>query len=388
MPTPRPGAMRTDDSGALTMPEQPSPLAGQNTVLEGLGQNTALGMQQPAGLEARGPMQQSTLLGQTSPFAPGQPNAPRSGGSQPMPQQRPGPSQPPPPQPAQYSGYATDASGMPMQTPPTGSPAAPPYNQGSGAWPASAGAPAQPGYPGYPAPGYPAYPQQSGQMPVSPGALYQLQPYGAPAPTPMTLTGQLRLFEADELGDKYKLNTGAPRWLKIALASIVAIAAAAALTFFIIKATRDTAPRVGSVRIESVPPGAEVTFDGTRMAGATPLTIDSVPTGTRHDVRIELGRHKPYTETVDIPKKGGEVSVRGVLVPMTGKLRVITRPDGAEIRIDGVLRGRAPMTIPDIEMSSAKKLELRLNGYEPVSLDLTWPGNGEINIDQKLVLVR
>jgi hypothetical protein len=225
-------------------------------------------------------------------------------------------------------------------------------------------------------------------MPVSPGALYQLQPYGAPPPQPMTLTGQLRLFEADELGDKYKLNSGAPRWLKVGLASVVAIAAAAALTFFIIKATRDTAPSVGRVRIESVPPGAEVTFDGTRMAGATPLTIDSVPTGTRHDVRIELGRHKQYTETVDIPKKGGEVSVRGVLEAMTGKVRVITQPDGAEIKIDGVLRGRAPMTIPDIEMSSAKKLELRLNGYEPVILDLVWPSNGEININQKLVLVR
>jgi hypothetical protein len=124
------------------------------------------------------------------------------------------------------------------------------------------------------------------------------------------------------------------------------------------------------------------------MAGATPLTIDSVPTGTRHDVRIELGRYKPHTETVDIPKKGGEVGVRAVLDPMTGKVRVVTQPDGADIRIDGVLRGRAPLTIPDIEMSSAKQLELRLTGYEPVILDLAWPANGEININQRLVLVR
>jgi hypothetical protein len=309
-----------------------------------------------------------------------------------MPQQRPGPSQPPPqgpPQPQQYSGYATDASGLPLETPPSGSPAIPhtPYGQ----QPGYQGYPPGQGYPGYPQQGYPGYPpqsQQSGQMPVSPGALYQLQPYGAPPPQPMSLTGQLRLFEADELGDKYKLNHGPPRWLKVGLASVIAIAAAAALTFFIIKATRDTAPSVGRVRIESVPPGAEVTFDGTRMAGATPLTIDSVPTGTRHDVRIELGRHKPYTETVDIPKKGGEVSVRGTLEPITGKLTVITQPDGADIVIDGVSRGRAPKTIPDIEMSSAKKLELRLNGYEPVIVDLTWPANGMISINQKLVLVR
>jgi hypothetical protein len=36
-------------------------------------------------------------------------------------------------------------------------------------------------------------------------------------------------------------------------------------------------------------------------------------------------------------------------------------------------------------MGSAKRLELRLKEYSPYIQTLTWPSNGEIDIDQKLV---
>jgi len=127
-----------------------------------------------------------------------------------------------------------------------------------------------------------------------------------------------------------------------------------------------------------------VVYDSTRLAGTTPMTVDSVPVGTRHEIRVELPRHKPHVETVDIPKTGGEQSVTAVMDPITGKLRVITHPDGAEIYIDGQLRGRAPTTINDIDMNSAKRLELRMKDYRPYLLDLSWPANGEIDIDHKL----
>jgi hypothetical protein len=109
-----------------------------------------------------------------------------------------------------------------------------------------------------------------------------------------------------------------------------------------------------------------------------------VPVGTRHEIEVELARYKPHVETVDVPKRGGEVPVKAFLTPITGKLRVVTQPDGAEIWIDGTLRGRAPGTITDIDMASAKVLELRLKDYQPYVQKLEWPKNGEININQKL----
>ena len=78
-----------------------------------------------------------------------------------------------------------------------------------------------------------------------------------------------------------------------------------------------------------------MSFDGTRLTDKTPLTIDGVPVGTRHDIRVELARHQAYTETIDIPKTGGEVPVMALLKPITGKIVVDSQPSGAEIWIDG-----------------------------------------------------
>ena len=242
----------------------------------------------------------------------------------------------------------------------------------------------QPYYPGYPQyPQFPQYQQQAGYPQMSPQALYQLQPQGAPPPQQMSLTGQMRLFEADEINPAYKV-TGGPRWIKLVIAGVLAVSVAAGVTFFIIKSTRESAPSVATVRIDSVPPGAEVVFDGTRLAGSTPMTVDSVPVGTRHEIKVEVPRHKPYIETIDIPKSGGDVTVKAFLTALTGKIRVNSRPPGAEIRIDNRLYGYSPMTINGIDIATAKTIELRLKDYQPFTKTLEWPANAEINIDAEM----
>jgi hypothetical protein len=153
----------------------------------------------------------------------------------------------------------------------------------------------------------------------------------------------------------------------------------------IIRSTHDTSPTTARIRIDSVPPGAEVTFDGTRLSEKTPVTVDSVPIGSRHEVKVDLPRHRSYVDAdVLVPKTGGDIQVSAVLQPITGKLRIDSHPDGAEIYINGEVRGRAPTTINDVDMDSARRIELRLKDYEPFVQDLTWPANGEIAIDAKL----
>jgi len=157
---------------------------------------------------------------------------------------------------------------------------------------------------------------------------------------------------------------------------------AAVVTFLIIKSSREDAPVIGSVRVESVPPGAEVIFDGTRLAQTTPLTIDRVELGSQHELRVEMARHKPYLETIDMPRKGGEYPVMALLRPITGKIVINTRPGGAEIRINDQVRGVTPLTLNDVDMATAKKIELRLKDYQPIVKALDWPANGQINIDE------
>ncbi|MGE0397768.1 MAG: protein kinase [Kofleriaceae bacterium] len=322
-----------------------------------------------------------------------------------FPHATPGAQQAAPPFPPQVpsTGYATDASGLPLAIPtPPGLPAAPapqpqygyqqppqyqqPYPQQQQPYAQPQYYP--PGHPGYAVqPGYPQHPQQQGYpqqqypgQPVTPNALYSMQP----AQKPMTLTGQLRLFEVDEMPSQYQLGAARKRWFTYIVAGLVAISVAAAATFLIIRSTRETAPTVGSIHVESIPSGAEVVFDDVRLAGTTPLTIPSIPVNTRHTIKVELKRHERYSETVDIPTRGGELSIKAVLNPMTGKLIILSQPEGAEVWINGEVRGRTPTTIKGVDMSSAKKLELRLKDYQPYVQDLVWPDNGSIQIDAKL----
>jgi hypothetical protein len=282
--------------------------------------------------------------------------------------------------------YIHDASGLPMavSTPP-GMAAA--HGQAYGQAHAQGQAPPQP-YPGAPPgsqPGYPPQPYAPGQppYPVSPGGLYQFSPYGQPQPMPMTLTGQLRLSEADEIPSHFKIQSGRRRWLAYLVAGLIAVSVAAGSTFFIIRATREEAPVAGAVRIESMPDGGEVYFNG-RSAGKTPFTLKDIPVGTRHDIRIELPRHQAYLESVHIPQTGGEVTVSAVMKPLTGKIIVNSQPGEAEIWINGQLRGRTPTTIHDVDMGSAGRLELRLKGYQRFVADLEWPASGQISLDAKL----
>jgi hypothetical protein len=288
---------------------------------------------------------------------------------------------PPPPQfpsatPGMQPSYNNDASGLPLglHTPPTGMQIQPVPGVPSHLQPY---AHQQQMYP----PGHPGYPVQPGSPMMTPGALYQLQPYGAPPPQPMTLTGQLRLFEADELPSQYQLGAARRRWFAYIIAGIVAISVAAAATFFIIRATRDSGPTTGSIMFESNPPGAAIYFDNEQLTQKTPYRMQGVTIGTRHDVRIELAGYNPYIDTVDIPKTGREVPILALLKQLTGKLRILSKPDGAEIWLDGRQVGRTPKVLEGLDMGSTKKLELRLKDYQPHIQDLTWPANGQIDLD-------
>ncbi len=316
--------------------------------------------------------------------------------------------------PGQQAPYATDASGLPLglPTPPgsvVGQPLAgvPPHLQPYAHMQQPPGFPLgypQQGYsqqqypqqpypqPGYPPQQYQGYPQQYAQpqypqqqppqQNVSPGALYQFQPGQA---KPMTLTGQMRLFEVDEMPSQYKIGAARRRVFGYIVAGIIAISVAAGVTFLIIRSTRDSAPTTGRVHIDSVPAGAEVTFDGTRLTEKTPVNVDGVPVGSRHDVKVELARHKPYTDSeVDVPKKGGDVQVMALLKPVTGKIKINSQPGGADIYINGQPRGRSPTTLNDVDMDSSKKIELRLKDYQPYLQDLEWPSDGSIEIDARL----
>jgi serine/threonine protein kinase len=358
IPTPGPGsrsenhsnAERPDGDGAkvardfafdqLTKPARPKTKAPPPAAL-------AAKIQAPAVSELRKPRPSRRTPPGGTPIQPSEPMpAPRPAPALAPPPAPPGPAPAPPPAMAPHSphmvtdpfasqfpagtpgpqaSYSHDASGLPLglPTPPGVSlQQAPEMAAHLQPYLHTQGLPA--GYGAQPmamhAPPH-RYPQ------LAPGAVYPFQP--SPVPQAMSITDQMRLFEANELPSQYKRNAARRQWFTYIISGILAVSVAAGVAFVIVRSTLKSTPVLGSV--------------------------------------------------------GGEVLVTTSLQSILGKIIIDSVPPNAEIRINGQLRGRTPTTINDVDMDNTRRLELRLKDYQPLVQDLAWPNDRTIRINAKLV---
>jgi hypothetical protein len=307
-------------------------------------------MQQPPPL-----MQQQPPLMQQPPYVP-----------QGYPQSQPPPyGQPYPQQPQQgYPGQHAVPQNMPPHLQPYGWQQQPPYTPTPGA---------PQGLP-------PGVANQAGQpYPFQP---YPVQPGANAMPT---FTQQMRaVIELDEIPSQFKLQQSGPRWFVLVIAAMIAIAGAAVATYFILR--RNAEPKLTAVLlIDSVPSGATVTLDGTQLPNPTPVPFSDTAPGKRHNIKITLPGHRVYQEEIVVPPSGGEYRVAPILQRLTGKIAIDTQPGGADIYINGSLRGVTPKVLVDLEIGSVKELELRHKDFGTRTIPLAWPESGEIklNIDLK-----
>ncbi|MFN3178668.1 MAG: PEGA domain-containing protein [Thermus sp.] len=120
-------------------------------------------------------------------------------------------------------------------------------------------------------------------------------------------------------------------------------------------------PATATLVVDSRPAGAEVYLNG-RLSGRAPVSLQVNP--GRHEVELRLAGYQTYRVTVN-PRPGERVQVFAQLVPEArqGILAVTSSPSGAEVYVDGALRGRTPLSLTLPEGRYA--VELRLPGYEP-----------------------
>ncbi|GGN03664.1 S-layer-like protein [Thermus composti] len=140
-------------------------------------------------------------------------------------------------------------------------------------------------------------------------------------------------------------------------------------------------PATATLNVNSRPQGAEVYLDG-RLQGRTPLTLGVNP--GRHEVELRLAGYQPYRVTVN-PRPGERVQVYAQLVPepRQGTLSVASTPPGAEVYVDGALRGRTPLSLRLPE--GRYRLELRLEGYEPYRAEVRVPSGETVRVSARLV---
>jgi hypothetical protein len=148
-------------------------------------------------------------------------------------------------------------------------------------------------------------------------------------------------FLVSDVADRLPRPVFRPWYLAAAL---LAIAAVAGVPYA--KALLSTLKVVvGTIRVESVRPDELVTVDGVPQ-GRAPVTM-TVPVG-RH--RIEVGQAgQMRAHDVEVAA-GRETFLRaaGPELKATGSMRVSTDPAGAEVLVDGMLQGTAPLTVDNL----------------------------------------
>jgi tRNA A-37 threonylcarbamoyl transferase component Bud32 len=122
-------------------------------------------------------------------------------------------------------------------------------------------------------------------------------------------------------------------------------------------------PKPGILKVESTPPGAEVYVDGERR-GTAPGKFETSP-GSHH-IRVVLPGYADYSTQVQLPA-ASEYPLKAELIPEpprpTGvaSLTVTTEPSGAELYLDGKLKGRTPQQLE--AAVGWHQLRLVLEGY-------------------------
>lgn len=203
---------------------------------------------------------------------------------------------------------------------------------------------------------FPQFPTEPQPPPTQPGPF---DPFGGAA-GPGPGSGQVPLadpFTAPEApggasAASAQLGTPQPkRWILPAIGAAL-IVVAASVAGAIIAARPDPT----SLEVISVPEGATVRIDGRTLAEHTPVTLTDRREGEL--VKVFL-THPGYEDTSsDFTLEEGENRRVYLLNRIRITLRVESRPRGAQVWIDGVLRGSAPLDISGLEIGQ----DLRLRG--------------------------
>ena len=114
----------------------------------------------------------------------------------------------------------------------------------------------------------------------------------------------------------------------------------------------------GALKITTVPSGAEVSVNGI-VKGKTPVEVSGLSPGAVK-VRVSSEGYETKEESVDVV--GGEKRLVWGLQKAVGVLRVVTEPSGAEVSVNGIVKGKSPVEVPALS-PGAVKVRVISEGY-------------------------
>jgi len=206
-----------------------------------------------------------------------------------------------------------------------------------------------------PAPGQPQHFDPFGGVPVQGTGAGQRpldDPFQRPPSDADPFAAQHR---SEELPADPSAQLGKPRpirWILAFVAFALLVAGVAGLGAYI--ASR---PDPTSLTLITTPEGATVRLDGEELPHRTPVTLPELEPGREIELVLTHPGHEERSDS--FPLRAGENRRVYHLNPIRVSLRISTEPAGAQVWVDGVLRGSAPLEISGL--SEGDQLTLRAN---------------------------
>lgn len=117
---------------------------------------------------------------------------------------------------------------------------------------------------------------------------------------------------------------------------------------------------LGLFLLKTDPAGCKITVDGL-AAGETPRFFANLTTRSTHTIRLSKPGYRD--QTISVKFNGREPLVREEkMVLDSGVVNILTDPAGAEVTVNGIVRGKTPLLVRDIPKGTAV-VKLTLDGY-------------------------
>jgi eukaryotic-like serine/threonine-protein kinase len=139
--------------------------------------------------------------------------------------------------------------------------------------------------------------------------------------------------------------------------------------------------RPGGLRIETDPPGAAVTLDG-QGAGVSPVALLTVRPGV-HMVRVAREGYAPAGLTLEVRNGEPLLPLRFVMEPLAAKLRVVSDPANAVVRVDGKAVGTTPLEALEVA-PGRHEVRLERRGYAAATQTVEGRGGQTVEVSLKL----
>ena len=120
-------------------------------------------------------------------------------------------------------------------------------------------------------------------------------------------------------------------------------------------------PGWANITIPSEPSGARVLVDETPV-GVTPGPVE-IMAGS-HELQLQLPGHKPWRSHLEVRANQSRTLETAVLELAGATVILTSKPEGAEVMVDGTYRGQTPLTL-DLEPDLLHPIRVSKAGYRP-----------------------